>query len=931
MPYARRSPSRCGARAPLALLAALSCSALETAGAQAAAPAGVQTEPVAGGGVDSVSPAAAARARAERRGASVAVIDVREVDLATVHTLSELLASRVPGVTVRRTSGGAGAGAGVWMRGPAGVEGTDAAMTSDPFGGVFPVIGARDPILVVDGIRADGTQQSLAITGDAVAPSRLDDFRLEDLATVEVLRGPAAAALYGAGAERGVIVLTTRRGERGAPRGGLYARTAASTSAASYAPLYGRIDTRTGELGCTLERAAAGTCTPGAVLRRDALGGSSVYDTGMETDVGGFVQGAAGSRLRLYAGGGVDDRPGLYDQNDARRAGGRARVDASLASTLDLVVTGGYLHGDAQLPFAGGNVGDPLAGALRLRADGTPRPSFPATFTIAPPDYAVRQELARATAGAALAWRPTRWLTSRVTYGTDDARRDERRADVWYVEAPDQVTRMGGKGRVRSTTLGVGAEARYAVGPSLAAATTIGFERVARTTRDSTGEELYGGPGSGLLLSSRSWWSSHTLRGLYLAQRLAWRDRLHLDLGLRDDRETQADYHVGLQRSAELSWAIGGPESGGGWRQLWADRARLRTAYGRVGLPAPVGVGTTWWAGLGDVVGAGPAPERPEGEGTRELELGGDASYLGGRLDFALTGYDKLTSRGIVGTLAAGNTGPDALDVRNRGVELQVGARLLRTERLRWDAGLTFAANRNRVEKLRAAPIVLSDGPGVEFTNFIWEGKPLAVYLSRPILGYADRDGDGAITSAGCYDADFHYSAATCEVTIGDFFRETGTPYPTREGSLSSSLVLGRRVTLSGLLDYRGGVRLYNATHYSRCLGINGNCRELSDPSAPGGDQARVVASEFDGASMFVEDAGYVKLREVALAVRVPERWVRPAGSLTITAAVRNLATWTRYSGGDPEVAMSALALSGTDYYSQAQPRTLVLRAEVQR
>lgn len=921
MPHDRRSTRR-GARAPIALYVVLSCSALAAAGAQ--------TQTAAPSGLDSSGLAAEARDRAARRGASVAVIDVSQVDLTTVRTLSDLLASRVPGVTVRRTSGGAGAGAGVWMRGPAGVEGTSAAMAGDGFGGEFPLVGSRDPVLVVDGVRADGTQRSLTIDDYAVAPSRLDDFRLEDVATVEVLRGPAAAALYGAGAERGVIAVTTRRAARGAPHGGLYARTAAVTNAASYAPLYGRIDTRSGYVGCTLARAATDACTPGAIVRRDALGGSSVYDTGVETNVGGFVQGAAGSRVGFYAGGGVDDRPGLYERNEARRASGRARIDASLAPSLALSATGGYLRGDARLPFDGGVIGDPLADAL-LSPAGDPPPPVLRPLTPPPAEYAVRQELTRATVGAALAWRPTRWLSSRVAYGTDDARRDEHRPDLSYPDLSDVVFRHGAVGRVRTATLGVSAEAAYDVRPSLGATTTVGVERVARRMRDSTAQTADGG--RGLSGTWTNFESRYTLRGIYVAQRLAWRDRLHLDAGLRDDRETEADRHVGLQRSAELSWTLGGPDAGG-WRTLWAGRSRLRAAYGAVGYPAPDGAGAPWWAGYGDIVVGTGAP-RPQGEKTRELELGGDATYLGGRLDVAVTGYDKLTRHGIVSTPRPGPTGyvsipVDALDVSNRGVELQVGARLLRSERLSWDAGLTFAANRNRVEKLRNPPFAIYDQPG-EWSEFIVEGKPLGVFGTHPIVGYADRDGDGAITSAGCRDAFGNYQLATCEVALSGGYGFAGSPVPVREASLSSSLGLGRLVSVSALLDYRGGVRLFNATRYRRCALSSSNCRETNDPTAPLADQARVVAAGFDRSLPYIEDAGYVKLREVTLSVRVPERWVRPVGALTVTAAARNLAAWTRYSGGDPEVAASASPLSGTDNFAQAQPRTFVLRAEVRR
>ncbi|MFL5575304.1 MAG: TonB-dependent receptor domain-containing protein, partial [Gemmatimonadaceae bacterium] len=378
-----------------------------------------------------------------------------------------------------------------------------------------------------------------------------------------------------------------------------------------------------------------------------------------------------------------------------------------------------------------------------------------------------------------------------------------------------------------------------------------------------------------------------------------------------------------LQRSAELSWALG--ETAGGARRLWSDRARLRAAYGSIARPASLLALAPPSTGPGPA----PAPGRPRPERTREAELGADATYLGGRLDVALTGYDKLTKDGeLPGPPSAASTFDtrlgQALDVQNRGVELRLGATLLRSARFRWDAGLAFAANRNRVRRVSTPMSLIGQGVlGFAF-GALQKGLPLGALQSSPIVGYADRNGDGVIGECQ-YDGAGGVSPPTCELTFAASRRFGGTPYPTREGSLGSSLGVGRYVTLSGQLDYRGGVRLYNYPHLIGCL--LESCREHNDPSTSLGDQARTaVHGEL---SPYLEDAGYVKLREVAVTLRLPERWMRPAGALTVTAAVHNIATWTRYSGGDPEVAMNGSPLSGVDLFAQAQPRTLVLRAEI--
>ena len=858
--------------------------------------------------------ASTAADRAARRGASVAVIDMDDVDLATVRTLSDLLASRVPGVTVRRASGGAGAGAGIWMRGPSHVE-------FDEHDAQF---GARDPLLVVDGVRADASQRSMSLSDFAAAPSRLDDFPLEDVATVEVLRGPAAAARFGLGADRGVVVVTTRRGRGAGTRAAVHLQTGIAQSAASYAPLYGRIDQNTGAVGCTLDAAARALCVPGATLRRDPFAGESVYQSGIERTAGASVRGGAlAERLGYYASGGVDDREGTYGGNGVRRATARVRLDADLLPTLAASASAGYVDAAVRLPFVGGALGDPLASVLRAHADGSPLPNDPGPLDPVP-GMAMRQDLTRVTSSASLRWSPARWLSADALLGWDDARRDDGRPDEIYSGSGGATERfhVQGRGRVRTTTAAAHVVASYALLPSLDAVTTAGVERTGWRGSDSTAQ-AYSTPSGVGSWEARWSQSSYALLGLSLAQRFTWRERLTTNLTLRRDRITTGGPHVDLQRSAEVAWALGGRP--GGIARIGADRARLRAAYGNLARPdVPVSNGPV-------LLGPAMPPVELRGEHTREAEVGLDAEYAGGRFRLALTGYDKRTTDSPIPLPSGGPFSPPAaavLGLRNRGAEMELAARLLQRGAWRWDTGVTFAANRNRVETLTAGGILFLSEPPVG-RGVVREGEPLGTFRYRPIVGYADRNGDGVLTGVACTVTQ-QASMPGCEVVMSDSVVYRGTPYPTREASLRSSLAY-RSLTVSGLLDYRGGATLDNSTHSARCGGSVLNCRERNDPTALLVDQARVVARFADDAAPYLEDAGYVKLREVALSLRLPPQWARPVGSLVLTLAARNLVTWTKYTGGDPEVATSASALARNDYFSQAQPRTVVLRAEIGR
>jgi len=97
-------------------------------------------------------------------GASVGVIDSAMIASSFARTLSELLAARVPGVSVMRSSGIVGGGSRVRLRGATGIYAT------------------REPIVVVDGVRVDAMQNAPGLSIGGQQPSRLDDIDIDQIA-----------------------------------------------------------------------------------------------------------------------------------------------------------------------------------------------------------------------------------------------------------------------------------------------------------------------------------------------------------------------------------------------------------------------------------------------------------------------------------------------------------------------------------------------------------------------------------------------------------------------------------------------------------------------------------------------------------------------------------------------------------------------------
>jgi TonB-linked SusC/RagA family outer membrane protein len=142
----------------------------------------------------------------EKKALGYSVQDINSEELLKNKTANPLnsLAGKIAGVNITQSSGAAGAGAQIILRGGTSLE--------------------RDnqPMFVVDGIIYDNSTSSIGDTGfdgmsgNATSNSnRVMDINPEDIENMSILKGPAAAALYGSRAANGVVIITTKKGQEG--------------------------------------------------------------------------------------------------------------------------------------------------------------------------------------------------------------------------------------------------------------------------------------------------------------------------------------------------------------------------------------------------------------------------------------------------------------------------------------------------------------------------------------------------------------------------------------------------------------------------------------------------------------------------------------------------------------------------------------------
>ena len=138
---------------------------------------------------------------ARKLGNTVAAIEAPKN--APISSFSDMLQGREPGVMALPSTGTTGEGARIRIRGNASLS------------------QSNEPIVYVDGVRIDNGGsfgRGFVATGGGGNPSRLDDIDPSTIEKVEVLKGAAAATLYGTEASNGVLLITTKKGTAGAPR-----------------------------------------------------------------------------------------------------------------------------------------------------------------------------------------------------------------------------------------------------------------------------------------------------------------------------------------------------------------------------------------------------------------------------------------------------------------------------------------------------------------------------------------------------------------------------------------------------------------------------------------------------------------------------------------------------------------------------------------
>ena len=264
-------------------------------------------------------------------------------------------------------------------------------------------------------------------------------------------------------------------------------------------------------------------------------------------------------------------------------------------------------------------------------------------------------------------------------------------------------------------------------------------------------------------------------------------------------------------------------------------------------------------------------------------------------------------------------------EMENKGLEIMLNYVPIKTKDFSWDLTFIYNRNRNIITKLGSPTVALSTVSGAP--AFLVEGQPASIFLGNP---YAKKpDGSYLLTPQGLPQRERGVQNSVTSFTpsrdangqpTGVFVRSViGNPNPDWTGSFVNNITY-KKLGFRFMLDAVQGVDVFNADKRTRNnvgIGLEAE-KEMKGEYPRGYVFALVPIEEFR-----VEDGSFVKLREISLNYELP-KLIKGISSMNLSITGRNLISWDKYSGYDPETNSGGNSdlIRGVDFGNVPIPRS---------
>ncbi len=832
---------------------------------------------------------------------SVETISARELaDISTNQTLDGAINGKVTGAVITSYTGAPGGGLSVKLR------------------GITTINGRSQPLFIVDGviISNDAIQSGVnAVTAAAAAGNpaqqdqpvnRLADLTPDDIESIEILKGPSSAAIYGARASNGVVIITTKRGRAGA---GVQFNVSQSLGFAT-------ISNRLGVRQFTAETAEATYGEAGLNLFNQAGGNIIDYEDEIYGHSGRLsttrINAAGGDEnTTFYVSGVIKDDEGIVERTGYEKQSGRVNVTHRFSDRANVDVSTNFVRSVARRGLTGNDntnttFGVALAatpGFIDLRPDENgvyPLHPFNTSNPLQTRDLSnIDETTSRFIGSARLAFnlfqRDNQNLQAIGEGGVDYFGLDQSsvfpRGLQFYqgVDLPGQSI-QGRTNNLNTNLRGALVHSLSLPNSNLFFSTQGGFtyfsQDLDRTSAVASG--LIAGQENidqAASLQTTEFQLSQDDRAIFAQEEVNWASRVIGTLGVRAERSSLngdvEKYYTYPKASIALNLT-----NFDFWNVSSVDLLKLRLAFGQTGNTASFGSRYTTFGStsIDGNIGITINPSRGladvEPERATEIEGGLDLSLFDSRANLELTLYRKVVDDLVLTRQLPPSSGfatetINAGELTNKGIEIGLNLVPVQTDGFQWISRTSFWANDATVTRLDVPPFTaLGGGFGASLGLIqIEEGMS-----PTQIIGIDDRDGDGTA------DADTY---------------QLGDVAPDFQMSFFNDFTFARNLSLTIFGHWKRGGDVINLSNF--LLDAFGTS---VDYDANAVDRLSQFGTSAVG---FVQDASYFKLREVGLYYRVPAHLLGNAvGStvqnLRIGVSATNLLTITPYGSYDPEV-----------------------------
>ncbi|HJP86113.1 MAG TPA: SusC/RagA family TonB-linked outer membrane protein [Gemmatimonadaceae bacterium] len=885
---------------------------------------------------------------------SVATVDADQAKVAVPTNVTNLIEGRATGVQVTQNSGEPGAGAHILIRGGTSIS------------------GGNEPLYVIDGVAVSGNQiepGGVGIGGDPPLPRNpLDLINPADIQSVTILKDAAAAAIYGARAANGVILIETKKGNAGGP-----SMEYDFSAGTAWNPK------RLGLLSADEFRSFIAANVP------NALPGEGTANTNWEDALmrhaptvnhnlsfaGGSANTTYRASLNYFNQEGVVIANGMK-RYQARVNGTHQAIDGKLRMALNL--TGSHVIND-YLPF---NENTGFEGGVFINMVNY-NPTRPITvtdaagvtnyFEIGPGGQSIRNPVAlanqildkgvsdRTLGNVSADYDLFPALTARVNIGIDRTAGDRN----FY--AP--IISAFGAGfnglaqRANRDELNKQLQTLLTFHPTFAGSKELdvvgGYEFNGNTVNEFgvqtrnylTDAFTFNSLGSGNTVEPPYSFETDTrLVSFFGRANVGFADKYFATFVLRKDGASQfGENHKwatfpaisGSWRLSQESWIPTGPFS----------ELRLRAGWGKQGNPAVPAYSSLILLGasggsrypFGDNPATGITPLRNANpdlkwEETAQTNVALDYGFLNNRLNGSLEYYvknthDLLLTVQVPQPAVVGDRLENIGKLQNKGVEFSLDGLVMQRNDFTWNAGFVFSHDKNKVVDLGTRtfiPDALASGQGQsnQFTQRIMVGQPIGTFVGPEFAGWdangiqlfnhytVDANGvrtlQGQVTSAGI---------------TGDDYVILGNANPKYTLGLHTN-GQWKKFDFSMLIHREAGQKIFNNT--ALVYSTKGNALQdknfltsaLSDPTD--------IHEPAIYSSRWIENGSFTRLANVTIGYTFDMPAFTGLGKgARVYVSGDNLGLWTPYSGYDPEVhsQLPGIAPRGIDYLHYPRPRTI--------